>query len=70
MIEELEKSKVKCSSKEEIEAQSAEQESSTSSGNSIFEIESNSEELLSYKGMYNRLALILDLDIVFSFHVY
>ena len=57
MFEELENSKVKWSSKDEVEVQSAEQEGTSSTGTSIFEIESNSEVLMSYKGMYNRLAL-------------
>ena len=59
MFEELENSKVKWSSKDEEEVQSAEQEGTSSTGTSIFEIESNSEVLMSYKGMYNRLALTL-----------
>ena len=61
MFEELENSKVKWSSKDEEEVQSAEQEGTSSTGTSIFEIESNSEVLMSYKGMYNRLALTNDL---------
>ena len=61
MFEELENSKVKWSLKDEEEVQSAEQEGTSSTGTSIFEIESNSEVLMSYKGMYNRLAQIKDL---------
>ena len=67
MFEELENSKVKWSLKDEEEVQSAEQEGTSSTGTSIFEIESNSEVLMSYKGMYNRLALIkcylIDIDL-------
>ena len=78
MFEELENSKVKWSLKDEEEVQSAEQEGTSSTGTSIFEIESNSEVLMSYKGMYNRLALtravknlkIFDLILTSKFEVF